>query len=63
MGEQDNPLGPDEFVEIDGAVGGVCLKIRGFRAKAQTKVPVSTPSSDCEAFETEQYVRRGAFVS
>ena len=63
VGEQDDPLGSDEFVEIDGAVGRVGLKIRGYRAKTQTRVRVSTGSSGCGGFQTEEYVRCGTFVS
>lgn len=51
VGEQNDPLGSDEFVEIDGAVGGVGLKIWCYRAKAQTGVRVSIWPSDCEAFK------------
>ena len=50
VGEQDHPLRSDEFVEIDGAVGGVGLKIWGRRAKAQTTVRVSTWPYRCKAF-------------
>lgn len=63
VGEQDDPLGSDEFVEINRAIGRVGLKIRGCRAKAQTRVRVSTGSSDCGVVQTEGYVRCGALVS
>lgn len=47
MGEEDNPVVADEFVEVDGAFGRFGFEIGGSGAKAETlcegNLEVSTP--------------------
>jgi hypothetical protein len=54
VGEQDDPLVADELVEVNLAIGGICLEVRRGRSESETVSGISISACDWKMGDAKQ---------